>query len=222
LKKSCVERVVRDFALTGSRGVFITFEGGEGAGKSTTARRLAEHLRTGGREVVLTREPGGTAGAEAIRGLLLDPATVLTPLSDTLLHFAARADHVGQVIQPALARGAVVICDRFYDSTMAYQGFGLGVDVAAIAAMVRLIGLIPDLTFILEVSETVAKERLAGRGHAADRYEMMGAEVMARIADGFRAIAVAEPERCVLVDANGDGDEVFANIEILLRQRLAL
>jgi len=208
--------------LSGSRGVFITFEGGEGAGKSTTVRRLAETIRATGREVVLTREPGGTPGAEAIRGLLLDPGTVLTPLADSLLHFAARADHVANVIQPALARGAVVICDRFYDSTMAYQGFGLGVDVAAIAAMVRLIGLNPDITFILEVSEIVAKQRLGKRGGQADRYERMGAEVMARIADGFRAIAVAEPERCVLVDANGDVDEVFANIEILLRQRLAL
>jgi dTMP kinase len=208
--------------LSGSRGVFITFEGGEGAGKSTAARRLAAHIRASGREVVLTREPGGTAGAEAVRGVLLDPATVLTPLADTLLHFAARADHVGQVIQPALARGAVVICDRFYDSTMAYQGFGLGVDVASIAALVRLVGLTPDITFILEVSEVVAKQRMLARGNVADRYELMGPEVMARIANGFASIAVAEPERCVMVDANGDADEVFANIEILLRQRLAL
>jgi len=208
--------------LSGERGVFITFEGGEGAGKSTAARRLAEFIGATGREVVLTREPGGTPGAEAIRGLLLDPATVLTPLADTLLHFAARADHVTHVITPALARGAVVICDRFYDSTMAYQGFGLGVDVASIAALIRLIGLIPDITIILEVSESVAKQRLSVRGNAADRYELMGSETMARIAGGFASIAVAEPERCVLVDANGDTDTVFAHILAALNRRSVL
>lgn len=157
-----------------------------------------------------------------MRGLLLDPATQLTPLADTLLHFAARADHVANVIAPAIARGAVVICDRFYDSTMAYQGFGLGVDVASIAALVRLIGLIPDITFILEVSEAVAKQRLAGRGGAADRYELMGSDIMARIAGGFHAIAVAEPERCVLIDASGDADAVFGRINALIHQRLSL
>lgn len=209
-----------DRALSALGGVFITFEGGEGAGKSTAARRLAEFIRATGREVVLTREPGGTPGAEAIRALLLATATQLTPLADTMLHFAARADHVAEVIAPALARGAVVICDRFYDSTMAYQGYGLGVDIAAIAGLVRLVGLIPDITFVLEVSDVVAKHRLASRGNAADRYEMMGADVMARIAAGFRAIALAEPERCVLVDASGDADAVFSVIEAQLRQRM--
>lgn len=208
--------------MSALRGVFITFEGGEGAGKSTAARRLAAALRAGGREVVLTREPGGTPGAEAIRGLLLDRATRLTPLADTLLHFAARADHVAEVIAPALARGAVVICDRFYDSTMAYQGYGLGVEIAAIAGLVRLIGLTPDITFVLEVSDIVAKQRLASRGNTADRYELMGADVMARIAAGFRGIAAAEPARCVLVDASGDADAVFAVIEGLARRRLML
>ncbi len=204
------------------RGVFITLEGGEGAGKSTQARRLAEALQETGREVVLTREPGGTPGAEAIRALLLDPATEMTPMADALLHFAARADHVGRVIRPALARGAVVICDRFYDSTMAYQGYGMGLDVAAIAALVRLIGLIPDITFILEVTEFTAKERLTGRGSTVDRYELMGAEMMARIAHGFRAIATAEPERCVLVDASGDTDRVAGAIWDVVRGRLGL
>jgi dTMP kinase len=203
-------------------GVFITFEGGEGAGKSTVARRLAAALQASGREVVLTREPGGTPGAEAVRGLLLDPVTQLTPLADTLLHFAARADHVARVINPALARGAVVICDRFYDSTMAYQGYGLGVDRAAISALIGLMGLKPDLTFVLEVSEFTAKRRLVSRGSVADRYELMGAEVMARIAAGFHAIAVAEPERCVLVDANAEADAVFAEVAALVVKQLGL
>ena len=201
-------------------GVFITFEGGEGAGKSTQARRLAEALQAAGREVVLTREPGGTKGAEAIRALLLDPATEMTPMADALLHFAARADHVERVIRPALARGAVVICDRFYDSTMAYQGYGMGLDVAAIASLVRLIGLKPDITFMLEVPEFIAKRRLAGRGRAVDRYEMMGSETMARIAHGFRAIATAEPERCVLIDASGDADGVAGAIMSVVRGRI--
>jgi len=143
-------------------------------------------------------------------------------MADALLHFAARADHVERVIKPALARGAVVICDRFYDSTMAYQGYGMGLDVAAIAALVRLVGLIPDVTFMLEVPEIVAKQRLAGRGGAVDRYEMMGSETMARIAHGFRAIATAEPERCVVVDASGDADGVAGVIFSVVRGRLGL
>ncbi len=200
-------------------GVFITLEGGEGAGKSTAARRLAEHFRLAGRDVVLTREPGGTPGAEAIRALLLNPDTRLTPLADTMLHFAARADHVGAKIRPALAVGAVVICDRFYDSTMAYQGYGMGVDRAAITAMIGLIDLIPDVTLMLEVPEATAKQRLAKRGDTADRYDLLGPDFMARIADGFRDIAANAPARCVTIDASGDADNVFAAILTALTVR---
>ncbi len=208
--------------MSGARGFFITLEGGEGAGKSTQAKRIAEALRAGGREVVLTREPGGTPGAEKVRGLLLDPATELVPLADTLLHFAARADHVERVIKPAIARGAVVICDRFYDSTMAYQGFGMGVDVGAVATLVRLIGLIPDLSLFLELPEAVAKQRLAARGVAADRYELMGEEMRGRIARGFMSIATAEPERCVVIGADADTDAVTEQIMAVLSARLGL
>jgi dTMP kinase len=200
-------------------GLFMTLEGGEGAGKSTQARLLAAACEKTGREVVLTREPGGTAGAEAIRRLLLDPATRLVPMADTLLHFAARADHVERLIRPALARGAVVICDRFFDSTAAYQGYGMGEDLAAIARLREMTGLVPDVTFMLEVPEDVAKIRLAKRGGVIDRYEMMGAEVMARIAAGFRAIAAAEPERCVVIDASGDTERVFAAMMAALRAK---
>ncbi len=209
-------------ALSASRGFFITLEGGEGAGKSTQAKRIAEAFRADGREVVLTREPGGTPGAEKVRALLLDPDTDFLPLADTLLHFAARADHVERVIRPAIARGAVVICDRFYDSTMAYQGFGMGQDVGAIAALIRLLGLIPDLSLILEVSENVAKERLAVRGSKADRYDLMGPDMRARIAHGFLSIAAAEPERCVIIDAAQDAEAVTQNILAVLRARLSL
>jgi dTMP kinase len=200
-------------------GLFISFEGGEGAGKSTQARRVAEHLRQTGREVVLTREPGGTAGAEAIRALLLDPKTVLAPLADTMLHFAARADHVAQVIAPALARDAVVICDRFTDSTLAYQGYGMGVPLADIAALIALIGLKPDLTIILEVTDIIAKKRLQERGTAADRYERMDAAMTARIAQGFRDIAAAEPVRCRLLDASQDVETVFSSILNMLKSQ---
>ncbi len=203
-------------------GVFITFEGGEGAGKSTAAARVADALRGTGREVVLTREPGGTPGAEAIRHLLLDPATRLSPLADTFAHFAARADHVDALIRPALARGAIVISDRFTDSTMAYQAHGLGIDPATVTALSRQLDLTPDLTIILDVAEATAKHRLAARGDARDRYELMGPEMMRRIAEGFRAIAAAEPLRCVLLDANGDQDSVFAATLAVLRQRLDL
>jgi dTMP kinase len=144
--------------------------------------------------------------------LLLDPGTRLVPLADTLLHFAARADHVERVIKPALARGAVVICDRFYDSTMAYQAYGLLGDAAAVRVLTGLIGLKPDITFILEVSEDIAKFRLMGRGLAADRYDAMGAGFMRRVADGFKAIATAEPERCRVIEASGTPEEVLASI----------
>ncbi len=208
--------------MSGERGFFITFEGGEGAGKSTQARRLAARLEAAGYETVLTREPGGTPGAEAIRTLLLDPTSEIAPLADTLLHFAARADHVARVIRPAIERGAVVICDRFYDSTMAYQGFGMGVDVGVIATLVRLIGLIPDVSLFLELPEVVAKQRLLARGLAADRYDLMGAEIRARIANGFVSIAAAEPERCVVIDAAPAPELVEAAIFGAVTSRLGL
>ncbi len=202
------------------RGIFISFEGGEGAGKSTQARRLADALREQGREVVLTREPGGTAAAEAIRALLLNPHTALAPLADMLLHFAARADHVAKVIAPALLRDAVVISDRFYDSTLAYQGYGMGVPVERIQTLIGLIGLKPDLTIMLQVTERIAMNRLQQRGGAADRYERMDAAMMQRIAQGFRAIAAAEPQRCVVLDASGDPDSVFASILLAVEAKL--
>ena len=200
-------------------GLFITLEGGEGAGKSTSAARLAEVMRKEGHEVVLTREPGGTPGAEAIRGLLLSTEISLDALAQTLLHFAARADHVEAVIRPALARGAVVICDRFYDSTMAYQAYGMGVDVAVVASLVRMINLRPDVTFMLEVPESVSKTRLAARGAASDRYEKMGRDVMARIAHGFRAIAASEPGRCALIDGTQPVKAVADEMRKVIRER---
>ncbi len=200
-------------------GLFITLEGGEGAGKSTAALRLAEMLRAEGLTVLTTREPGGTPGAEAMRTLLLSTTITLAPLAQTMLHFAARADLVETLIRPALARGDVVICDRFYDSTMAYQAYGLNVDVSAVASLIRLINLKPDLTFMLEVSEDTANKRRAGRGGAPDRYEEMGADFMARVAHGFHAIAASEPGRCALIDAEPPVEAVVATMRQIIRDR---
>ncbi len=205
--------------MSARHGVFITLEGGEGAGKSTAALHLTALLRAAGHEVLATREPGGTPGAEAIRALLLNSDTELTAMAQTMLHFAARADHVARVIRPALVRGAVVICDRYSDSTMAYQAYGMGVDIAAVEALTRLIDLTPDITFVLEVPESVSKYRLSARGAASDRYEQMGAEVMARIAQGFRAIAAAAPARCVLLDGTAPVEVVVERMRGIIQER---
>jgi len=202
-------------------GVFITFEGGEAVGKSTQIARLAATLRQQGHTIVLTREPGGTPGAESLRALMLDPATSLAPLADTLLVFAARADHVETLIRPALARGAIVLCDRFTDSTMAYQGHGLGVEPATIATLATLIGLTPDLTLILDAPPETAAARLAARSGGPDRYERFDADFAARIAAGFRAIAAADPARCALIDATGSIDSIAATIAATVAARLA-
>jgi dTMP kinase len=212
---------VSDHQASG-RAPFITFEGGEAAGKSTQVARLAARLREAGHDVVVTREPGGTAGAEAIRALMLNPGTELVPLADTLLVFAARADHAARLIIPALQAGRIVLCDRFTDSTLAYQGYGLGVEHAAIAALGRMIGASPDLTFILDIDPETAARRFAARGVSPDRYERFGADFAAKIAAGFRAIAAAEPERCALIDANGSADAVAARVAAVLHERLRL
>ena len=208
--------------MSGKRALFITFEGGEAAGKSTQIARLAATLREAGHDVVVTREPGGTPGAEAIRALMLNPATSLTPLADTLLVFAARADHAARLISPALQAGRIVLCDRFIDSSVAYQGYGLGMEHAAIAALAAMIGVRPDLTFILDIDLEIAARRFAARGAMPDRYERFGEGFAARVAAGFRAIAKAEPNRCVLIDANGSPGAVAARIKAVLHERLGL
>ena len=167
--------------------------------------------------MLATREPGGSPGAEILRGLLLSGDHDWSTEAETLLHFAARAEHVARTIRPALAAGTIVVCDRFYDSTMAYQGYGQGADRARIAALTEILGIVPDLTFVLDVSEPVAAMRMAIRGRAEDRYDRLGAGFHARVAAGFRAIAAAEP-RCHLVDADGSEDAVFA----ALCQRVSL
>lgn len=201
---------------------FITFEGGEGSGKTTQARRLAETLRQGGREVVLTREPGGSPGAELLRDMLLFGQHDFAPLAEVMLHFAARAEHLARTIEPALARGAVVISDRFFDSTTAYQVHGNGAPAAAVAGLRRIIGRDPDLTVILRVTPEVAAARVAARAAASDRYQARDGAFHARVQQGFLTIASAEPQRCLVVDADGSPDAVADAIRNGLRARLGL
>ncbi len=202
------------------RGRLITLEGADGAGKSTQAALLATALREMGLSVLSTREPGGSPGAEKLRSLLLSGEVEWSPRAETLLHFAARAEHVEKVIRPALAAGTWVVCDRFTNSTMAYQGYGQGVDRRMIAGLAKLVGLEPDLTIILDVSEAVAAARLVRRGGAVDRYERLGAGFQGRVREGLREIARGEPARCMLIPAEGTAGEVHQAILAALRARL--
>ncbi|MCA3350156.1 MAG: dTMP kinase [Roseomonas sp.] len=203
-----------------ARGYFITLEGGEGAGKSTQARRLAVALAAAGVPVLRTREPGGAPGAERIRDLLLSPGS-WDRLTEAMLHFAARREHVVRSIRPMLEAGAWVICDRFADSTLAYQGAGQGLAHETWARLcdLTLEGLQPDLTLILDLPVEAGLAR-AGARSAADRYEKLGADFHARIRAGFADIARREPTRCVVLDAARDAEAVYAAIAETLRQRL--
>ena len=197
---------------------FITFEGGEGGGKSTQVRGLAEALRAAGEDVVTTREPGGAPGAEEIRRLLVEGEPGRwTPEAEALLHFAARAEHLDKVIRPALAAGKWVLCDRFADSTLAYQGYGQGVDRDWLQQLrYRVVGAIePGLTLVLDLPV----ETGLGRALAQQRYERMGSAFHARLRDGFLAIAREEPKRCVVIDAARSIDAVGADVRAAVAQR---
>jgi len=199
-----------------SRGRFIAFEGGEGAGKSTQARLLADTLRGRGLEVVLTREPGGTPGAEAIRDLLLDPeGNDWGARAEALLFAASRSDHVAKLIRPALERGAWVICDRFVDSTRAYQGGGGGLPDEDILALHRVGsgGLLPDLTILLEGNDAIVADRLARRdGGENDRIGGRDAAFHRQVAEAFRRFAEAEPQRFIRIDSSGPREETRLTI----------
>ncbi|MEK9967788.1 MAG: dTMP kinase [Ferrovibrio sp.] len=198
-------------------GRFITLEGGEGAGKSTQVKHLAAALAARGIEVVQTREPGGTPGAEAIRALLVtgDPAR-WDAMTETLLHYAARRAHVEKTVKPALARGAWVISDRFADSTMAYQGYAGAVGRDTVASLHQLVlgDFAPDLTLVLDLPVEVglarAKARMQGSIQAEDRYERMGLAFHEALRAAFHDIAAREPQRCRLIDASGSADQVAA------------
>ena len=197
-----------------TQGRFITFEGGEGAGKSTQLRRLAARLAPG-REVVATREPGGSPGAESIRDLLVNGAADRwSPVTETLLMYAARRDHVERVITPALARGAWVVCDRFADSTRAYQGAAGGTDPLLISSLETyvLAGVRPDLTLILDLPTEAGLARAGGRGDAESRFESKGVAFHERLRAAFLDIARAEPDRCAVIEAAQDEDTVAAAV----------
>lgn len=208
-----------------ARGWFITLEGGEGTGKSTQARLLAAHLRARGLEVLETREPGGSRGAEAVRHVLLSGAAEpLGPRVEALLFAAARADHVEELIAPALAAGKVVICDRFIDSTRVYQGAVGRVEPELLAALERIcVGTRPDLTLVLDVPPEIGLARASarGKGALADRFEKEGLTYHAAVREAFLALAAAEPDRCALVDATPVAEVVAAGIAALADARRA-
>lgn len=199
-----------------ARGKFLSIEGGEGAGKSTQVRRLADELRARGLDVIVTREPGGSEGGEAIRELLMQGEVKRwSSHTEALLFAAARADHVEKVIQPALGIGTWVISDRFIDSSRAYQGVAGGIDDAAVLALHGFgsRGLLPDRTLVLEVSPEIGAERAAARdGAAADRFAARERAFHDDVAAAFRRFAAAEPDRVRLIDAAGDVDEVAAEV----------
>lgn len=203
-------------------GRFITLEGGEGAGKSTQVKRLAAALEAAGRTVVTTREPGGSPGAEEIRSLIVsgDPDR-WDAVTEALLIFAARRDHVERLIKPALARGDWVVCDRFTDSTAAYQGeaHGLGRDWVRRMAQATLDGFAPDLTLILDVPVETGLARAGARG-GDDRFERMAGGFHQRLRDGFLAIAAEEPERCAVIDADKSEGAVAEALRAAVASRL--
>ncbi|TVQ31553.1 MAG: dTMP kinase [Wenzhouxiangella sp.] len=206
------------------RGRLITLEGGEGAGKSSAVSCMAEWLRAQGRQVVVTREPGGTAAAERIRAVLLDPETGdIEPLTEALLMFAARSENLAQVIRPALAAGQDVICDRFTDASRAYQGGGREMGMAAIDALAELVhpDIVPDLTLVLDVPVAVGMSRVGGRGQSPDRFERTRSDFLERVRNSYLALAEAEPERIALIDASLSIDQVHRQIIALLEERLA-
>lgn len=190
------------------RGKFITFEGADGGGKTTQIQLAAEYLRRRGWEVVVSREPGGTPLAEKVRALVLDPELPLSNASQTLLYLAARSEHVDKLLRPAVEAGKIVLCDRFSDSTLAYQGLAAGKDEKALDELRRLNsfavgGLTPNLTLLLDGRPEVLALRREQRG-VSDRYEQQGLDYQHKLRQGFLTLAQAEPDRIKLIDAEGD------------------
>ncbi len=209
----------------GAKGLFITFEGGEGTGKSTQVAILAEYLRQQGHAVLSTREPGGTKSAEAIRKLLVTGETgSLSSTAEALLNYAARDDHLRRVIRPALARGEIVLCDRFMDSTRAYQAYAGDCPAALVDALEREVvdGTRPDLTLVfdLPVETGLSRAAVRGDGKGEDRFERFGREFHDRLRQAWQRIAREDPQRCKLVDATGSIAEVAGRVRALVQPLL--
>jgi dTMP kinase len=199
------------------RGFFITIEGGDGAGKTTQARLLAAHLKSRGLPLVHTREPGGTSIAEAVRRVLLRPGTRVSPMTELFLYEAARAQHVAEVVRPALAAGRTVLCERYTDATEAYQGWGRGLDRARIALLNRAAtdGLKPDLTLLLEAPVSGGLRRARARANGGDRLEREPDSFHSRVRAGYRAIARREPGRVKVVAWRDGIEETRARVAAL-------
>lgn len=208
-----------------SQGKFITLEGGEGAGKTTQIALLADAMRQKGLDVVVTREPGGSVGAEEIRALLVQgDQDRWDGMTEALLNFAARRDHLVKTVWPALERGAWVISDRFADSTLAYQGYGHGLDLDVLYKVwdVAIDGFRPDLTFMLDLPVEVGVERALARGDDENRYEKMALNFHHRIKAGFLEIALKEADRCCIIDARRTKTDIHEDMKIALQSRLGV
>jgi dTMP kinase len=211
-----------------SKGLFITLEGIEGSGKTSHAAMLAERLRAQGRAVLLTHEPGGTRAGEAIRAIFLDPAVSLQVAAELLLVLADRAQHVTETLEPALARGEIVISDRYFDSTTAYQGYGRGFDLKLLGELNRLAasGVAPDLTILLDcpvetgLARTKLRTNTGNRG--PDRFEGADLDFHRRVRDGFLTLAKSEPRRIRLVNSERPREEVVADITRLVDELIGL
>ncbi|HDY70643.1 MAG TPA: dTMP kinase [Nitrospirae bacterium] len=204
------------------KGLFVTFEGIEGSGKTTIAKRISEHLNGEGHNAILTREPGGTEIGREIRRLLLDPENSgIHPVTELLLYFADRSEHVRKVISPALKRGDIIICDRFSDSTLAYQGFGRGIDIDMLNDLDRIArdGVKPDLTFVLDLDVRTG----LGRNvliNKSDRFEMEEIAFHERVRNGYLRIAEQEPDRIRVIDALQPLDSVWEEIRVIIESYL--
>lgn len=198
------------------RGLFITFEGIDGAGKTTQIKLLQEYLISKKQPVRLSREPGGTPIGDKIRALILDKSnTDMCPMTELLLYYASRAQHIERVIAPALAQGECVICDRFYDSSYAYQQLGRGIDKKALDALTSMVAenYRPDITFLLDISPEVSAQRLHTRGNELDRLEEENQKFKEKVRQGFLAQAALEPDRVKLLDATSPAADIFAQIK---------
>jgi dTMP kinase len=200
-------------------GLFVTFEGIEGAGKSTQVKLLHEYLAQTTIPFIFTREPGGTPLGEKLRELLIDPLGQISPEAETLLLSASRAELVDKVIEPALVEGRLVVCDRFWDATLAYQGFGRGIAVETIMRITTFAarGLVPDITFLLNISTEQSRERLHVRPGFGDRMEREAPEFHERVAEGYRKVAAVETERVVVLDGSAPAGEIATQVrEVIL------